>query len=117
MASSSSQFNCVVIGGGHNGLITAAYLARQGKKVCVVERRDVLGGSSVTEELWPGYKVSTAAYVLSLLLPEIMQDLRLKDNGLTILPRTPSSFTPLLDGRHLMPVSYTHLTLPTICSV
>ena len=97
-----AQYNCVIIGGGHNGLITAAYLARQGKKVCVVEKRDVLGGCSVTEELWPGYKVSTAAYVLSLLLPEIMSDLKLKQNGLVILPRTPSSFTPMKDGRHLM---------------
>ncbi len=102
MAQTQSQFDSVIIGGGHNGLIAAAYLARQGKKVCVVEGRDVLGGCSVTEELWPGYKVSSAAYVLSLLLPEIMQDLRLRDNGLVILPRTPSSFTPLLDGRHLM---------------
>lgn len=104
MAASSSggKFDCVVIGGGHNGLIAAAYLARAGKKVCVLERRQLLGGCSVTEELWPGYKVSTAAYVVSLLLPEIIRDLKLNENGLKILPRNPSSFTPMADGRHLL---------------
>jgi phytoene dehydrogenase-like protein len=77
-------------------------LAKSGKKVCVLERRELLGGCSVTEELWPGYRVSTASYVVSLLLPEIIQDLKLKENGLRILPRIPSSFTPMRDGRHLM---------------
>ncbi|MEQ8791392.1 MAG: NAD(P)/FAD-dependent oxidoreductase [Pirellulaceae bacterium] len=95
-------YDCVVIGGGHNGLVTAAYLAKQGKSVCVLERRHVLGGCAVTEELWPGYKVSTAAYVISLFLPQIIRELRLKQYGLNILPRNPSSFTPLLDGRYLM---------------
>lgn len=98
----SKKFDCIVIGGGHNGLVTAAYLAKAGKSVCVLERRHVLGGCSVTEELWPGYKVSTAAYVVSLLLPEIMRELRLKEYGLKILPRNPSSFTPLDDGRSLL---------------
>ncbi len=98
----SQNFDCVIIGAGHNGLIAAAYLARAGKKVCVLERRAVIGGCSVTEELWPGYKISTASYVLSLLLPEIIEDLQLKKNGLTILPRNPSSFTPTRDGRHLL---------------
>lgn len=92
----------MIIGGGHNGLVAAAYLARAGKSVCVVERRGVLGGACVTEELWPGYKVSTAAYVVSLLLPEIIRDLRLAHYGLKILPRSPSSFTPLVDGRSLL---------------
>lgn len=95
------HFDCLVIGGGHNGLVAAAYLAKGGKSVCVVERRHVLGGSATTEGLWPGYKVSTAAYVISLLLPEIIHDLRLTHYGLRILPRRPSSFTPLLDGRSL----------------
>ncbi|MCA9175006.1 MAG: NAD(P)/FAD-dependent oxidoreductase [Planctomycetales bacterium] len=98
----SRHYDCVVIGGGHNGLITAAYLAKQGQRVCVLERRHVLGGCATTEELWPGYRVSTAAYVISLLLPEIINDLQLKQNGLKVLPRNPSSFTPLLDGRHLL---------------
>ena len=95
------RYDAIVIGGGHNGLVTAAYLARAGKKVCVLERRHVLGGCANTEELWPGYKVSTAAYVVSLLETQIMADLRLAENGLKILRRNPSSFTPLLDGRSL----------------
>ena len=98
----NNEYDCIVIGGGHNGLITAAYLAKEGRKVCVLERRHVLGGCATTEELWPGYRVSTAAYVISLLLPEIIRDLKLKQNGLKILPRTPSSYTPLLDGRSLL---------------
>ncbi len=96
-----NQYDVIVIGGGHNGLIAAAYLARAGRRVCVLERRHVLGGCAVTEELWPGYHVSTAAYVISLLLPEIMEELRLKDYGLRILPRNPSSFTPTPDGQSL----------------
>ena len=100
--SEQKKFDCVVIGAGHNGLVTAAYLARAGKSVCVLERRAVLGGCSNTEMLWPGYRVSTAAYVISLFLPEIIEQLRLKDYGLTILPRNPSSYTPLPDGRSLL---------------
>jgi phytoene dehydrogenase-like protein len=96
------SFDAIVIGGGHNGLVCAAYLARAGKKVCVLERRHVLGGCATTEELWPGYKVSTAAYVISLFLPQIIRELKLKDYGLTILPRNPSSFTPLPDNRSLL---------------
>jgi phytoene dehydrogenase-like protein len=101
-APTRSSYDCIIIGGGHNGLIAAAYLAKAGKSVCVLERRHVLGGCACTEELWPGYKVSVAAYVISLLLPEIMRDLRLRSYGLEILPRNPSSFTPLLDGRSLL---------------
>ena len=98
----SKRFDCLIIGAGHNGLVTAAYLAKAGKKVAVLERRDVIGGCSVTEELWPGYKISTASYVVSLLQPEIISELKLKQNGLKILPRNPSSFTPTSDGRHLL---------------
>ncbi|MEX2186150.1 MAG: NAD(P)/FAD-dependent oxidoreductase [Pirellulales bacterium] len=100
--SNTSTFDCIVIGGGHNGLVTAAYLARAGKRVAVFERRHVLGGACVTEELWPGYKVSTAAYVVSLFLPEITRELRLAHYGFKVLPRSPSSFTPLPDGRSLL---------------
>jgi phytoene dehydrogenase-like protein len=96
------HFDCIVIGGGHNGLVAAAYLARGGKKVCVLERRHLLGGCTVTEELWPGFKVSVASYVISLFRPQIIRELRLKQYGLKILPRNPSSFTPLLDGRSLL---------------
>jgi len=96
------NYDCIIIGGGHNGLVAAAYLAKAGKSVCVLERRAVLGGCATTEQLWPGYKVSTAAYVISLFLPGIIRELRLKQYGLNILPRNPSSFTPLLDGRSLL---------------
>lgn len=95
------KFDCIIIGGGHNGLVCAAYLAKAGRKVCVLERRHVLGGCATTEELWPGYKVSTAAYVISLFQMGILRELRLPQYGLEILPRTPSSFTPLPDGRSL----------------
>ena len=97
-----SHFDAVVIGGGHNGLVCAAYLAKSGKTVCALERRHVLGGCATTEALWPGYKVSTAAYVISLFLPQIIRELKLKEYGLTVLPRNPSSFTPLPDGRSLL---------------
>lgn len=98
----NKRFDCIVIGGGHNGLVAAAYLAKAGKRVCVLERRHVLGGCSVTEELWSGFKISVASYVISLFRPEIIRELRLKEYGLEILPRNPSSFTPLLDGRSLL---------------
>lgn len=96
------MYDCIIIGGGHNGLIASAYLARAGWKVLVLERRHLVGGACVTEEPWPGYKVSTAAYVVSLLLPEIEHDLRLAKFGYKVLPRNPSSFTPLEDGRYLL---------------
>ena len=98
----TDSFDAIIIGGGHNGLITAAYLARANKRVCVLERRTVLGGAATTEELWPGYRVSTAAYVVSLLLPEVIRELRLAEYGFRVLPRSPSSFTPLPDGRSLL---------------
>jgi phytoene dehydrogenase-like protein len=95
-------YDVIIIGAGHNGLVTAAYLARAGMRVVVLERRDVVGGACVTEELWPGFKVSTAAYVNSLLRPEIIRDLELARHGFELLPRSPSSFTPFPDGRFLL---------------
>src|SRR5437870_8108391 len=95
-------YDVIIIGAGHNGLVTAAYLARAGWRVLVLERRELVGGACVTEELWPGYKVSTAAYVNSLLRPEIIRDLELKRHGFELLPRSPSSFTPFPDGRYLI---------------
>ena len=96
------KYDAIIIGGGHNGLVTAAYLGKAGKSVCILEKRHVLGGCATTENLWPGFKISTAAYVISLFLPEITKELKLKENGLTILPRNPSSFTPLPDHRYLL---------------
>ncbi len=98
----ADPYDSVVIGAGHNGLTAAAYLARAGRRVLVLERRELVGGACVTEEIWPGFKVSTAAYVNSLLRPEIIRDLDLKRHGFAMLPRNPSSFTPFPDGRFLM---------------
>src|SRR5438876_8111565 len=96
------NYDAIIIGAGHNGLVTAAYLARAGRKVLVLERRELVGGCAVTEELWPGFKVSTASYVNSLFRPEIIRDLELKRYGFAMLRRDPSSFTPLPDGRSLL---------------
>src|SRR5438045_3393421 len=97
-----SHYDAIIIGAGHNGLVTAAYLARAGRKVLVLERRELVGGCVLTEELWPGFKVSTAAYVNSLFRPEIVRDLDLKRHGFAMIPRSPSSFTPFPDGRYLL---------------
>ncbi|PYT35545.1 MAG: hypothetical protein DMF52_10205 [Acidobacteria bacterium] len=97
----SGAVDVIVLGAGHNGLVAAAYLARAGVKTLVVERRPIVGGACVTEELLPGYRFSTASYVLSLLRPEIIRDLRLREHGLEILPCR-ASFTPFPDGRSLL---------------
>src|SRR5207245_2896523 len=95
------NYDAIIVGGGHNGLVTACYLARQHWKVLVLERRYLVGGACVTEEAFPGFKVSTCAYVNSLFRPEIVRDLKLRDYGFESLERNPSSFTPYLDGRYL----------------
>ncbi|MGE3508045.1 MAG: phytoene desaturase family protein [Vicinamibacterales bacterium] len=99
---SSNTFDVVIIGGGHNGLVAAAYLARAGRRVVVLERRETLGGCAVTEERWPGFRVSRAAYVNSLFRPEIIRELNLPAHGFQMIARSPSSFTPLPDGRFLL---------------
>jgi phytoene dehydrogenase-like protein len=91
------RYDAVIIGGGHNGLISAAYLARAGQRTLVLERRHVLGGAAVTEEIVPGFRFSVASYVVSLLRPEVIRDLELPKHGLDILPLD-GTFTPLRPG-------------------
>ena len=93
----AQRYDAVIIGGGHNGLVSAAYLARAGLKTLVLEQRPVLGGAAVTEELFPGFRFSVFSYVVSLLRPEIIRDLRLPQHGLDILPLD-GTFTPLREG-------------------
>jgi phytoene dehydrogenase-like protein len=94
------HYDAIVIGGGHNGLVNAAYLAKAGKKVLVLERRHVLGGAAVTEEIVPGFLFSECSYVVSLLRPEIIRELDLPRHGLEILPLD-GTFTPMPNGDHL----------------
>jgi len=98
------KYDAIVIGGGHNGLTAAAYLAGAGRKVLVLERRHVLGGAAVTEEVFPGFRFSVASYVVSLLRPEIIRDLDLPRHGLEILPLD-GTFTPMPNGDHLWRVN------------
>lgn len=93
-------WDAIIIGGGHNGLVTAAYLARAGVKVLVLERREVLGGAGSTEALWPGYRVSAAAYLCSLMQERIIRELDLPRFGYHVFPKDPAFFTPFPDGRH-----------------
>ncbi len=96
------KYDAIVIGGGHNGLVTAGYLQAAGVKTLVLEARSQVGGSCVSEEVFPGFQVSTTSYVCSLLRPQIIRDLELAKHGMHLIERNPSSFTPFPDGRHLM---------------
>jgi len=104
MAAAKQTYDVIVIGGGHNGLVNAAYLARAGKKVLVLERRHVLGGAACTEEVFPGFHFSVCSYVVSLLRPEIIRDLDLPRHGLEILPLD-GTFTPMPNGDYLWRVN------------
>jgi len=97
----STVWDAVIVGGGHNGLVTAAYLARAGLKTLVLERRELVGGCAVTEEVWPGYRVSTAAYLVSLLQERVVRDLELERFGYSVDPKDPPFFSPFPDGRYL----------------
>ena len=94
--------DAIVIGAGHNGLVAAAYLARAGMSVEVLERRDIVGGACVTEELWPGVRASPGAYTFSLMRPEILRDLELERHGLHVDVHEPGLFAPFPDGRHVV---------------
>jgi phytoene dehydrogenase-like protein len=97
-----NETDVVIIGAGHNGLTCAAYLARAGLRVHVVERRQVVGGAAVTEEFHPGFRNSVAAYTVSLLNPRVIADLGLHDHGLRIVERRAQNFLPAPDGRYLL---------------
>src|SRR6187401_3019625 len=99
-----SKFDAIIIGAGHNGLTAAAYLAKAGRKVLVLERRHLVGGAAVTEEIFPGFKFSVCSYVVSLLRPEIIRELNLARHGLEILPLD-GTFTPMPSGDYLWRVN------------
>jgi phytoene dehydrogenase-like protein len=97
-----AEYDAIIVGGGHNGLTTAAYLGRAGLKTLTLERRGVLGGAAVSERPWPGYTVSTLSYVLSLMPPEVIRELELHRHGLTLYPLAADYYVPFPDGSHLL---------------
>lgn len=110
-------YDAIVVGAGHNGLVTAGYLARAGWQVLVLERRGVVGGACVTEEVFPGYRVSTAAYLVSLMQERVVHDLELHRFGYAVLPKDPAYFAPYLDGRHLLMYADQRRTCEAIASL
>ena len=98
----TKRYDAIIIGGGHNGLVCAFYLARAGLKVRVLERRHIVGGASVTEEFHPGFRNSTASYTLGLLQPKVIRDMRLYERGLEVVLRKVDNFLPTLEGDYLL---------------
>jgi phytoene dehydrogenase-like protein len=96
------RYDAVIVGGGHNGLVAATYLARGGLRVVVLERRDLLGGACITEELFPGYRVSSCSYICHLLQEKVIVDLELPRHGFEVYSLEPARFHPFPDGRHLV---------------
>src|SRR5947209_14953502 len=97
----TQPWDAIIVGGGHNGLVCAAYLAKAGRKVLVLERRELVGGCAVTEEIWPGYRVSTGAYLTSLLQERIVRELDLPRYGYKVDAKDPAFFSPFPDGRYM----------------
>src|SRR5664279_2350452 len=106
-----NEYDAIIIGAGHNGLVTAGYLARAGLRVLVLKGRDVVGGACVTEEIFPRFKFSTTSYLCSLLQEKVRRDLELEKCGLTIYPKDPAFFSPFPDGTYLTMGSDTAATL------
>src|ERR1051325_838782 len=102
MPAGVDDYDVVIVGAGHNGLVCAAYLAMAGLRVKVLERRPVVGGAAVTEEFHPGFRNSVAAYTVSLLNPKIIRELRLHEHGLRIVERRVQNFLPAPDGSYLI---------------
>src|SRR5499427_4858265 len=95
------RYDAIILGGGHNGLTCGAYLARAGKRTVVLERRSIIGGAAVTEEIIPGFRFSVFSYLMSLLHPKVIADLELRDHGFEVLPAT-DMFGPIPEGNHIV---------------